>query len=167
MDAFHLAKLSKNVASVLNIERNIGTPSATLADQLHNLTSVLKKCTKVDAITDELEKLKLADDTRNAKRVNESATSASEFNSTTEDTTEDTTMDAAKVATEYTTEDKTMNTTVDTRDEDNDDAIDGDDGDIDDDVFSVEHVNHRNDDISMNVVSKAFCLPIEWSTTSS
>ena len=60
-----------------------------------------------------------------------------------------------------------MNTTVDTRDEHNDDAIDGDDGDIDDDVFSVEHVNHRNDDISMSVVSKAFCLPIEWSITSS
>ena len=93
-DAFNLAKLSKDIASVLNIEQNVATSSATLADLQHDLTFVLEKCSKIDVNTDKLEKLKSTVDRRNARRVIESDSSASDSistNSTAENAMEDTT----------------------------------------------------------------------------
>ena len=71
-EAFNIAKLSKDVVSVLNIEQNEATSSATLDSLQNNLASVLEKCSKIDAITDELEKLKSAVERRNGRRVIES-----------------------------------------------------------------------------------------------
>ena len=129
-DAFNIAKLSKDVVSVLNIEQNVATSSATLDSLQNNLASVLEKCSKIDAIADELEKLKSAVERRNGRRVIESDSSASESNppnSTTEDATDE--------------------------DIDND-TDDNTDDNTDNDVFSVEasHVNHRQGEARISAV---------------
>ena len=141
-DAFNIAKLSKDVVSVLNIEQNVATSSATLDSLQNNLASVLEKCSKIDAIADELEKLKSAVERRNGRRVIESDSSASESNppnSTTEDATD-----------EDIDNDTDENTDVDT----DDDTDDNTDDNTDNDVFSVEasHVNHCQGEARISVV---------------
>ena len=141
-DAFNIAKLSKDAVSVLNIEQNVATSSATLDSLQDNLASVLEKCSKIDAIADELEKLKSAVERRNGRRVIESDSSASESNppnSTTEDATD-----------EDIDNDTDENTDVDT----DDDTDDNTDDNTDNDVFSVEasHVNHCQGEARISVV---------------
>ena len=128
----------KGVVSVLNIEQNVATYSATLDSLQNNLASVLEKCSKIDTIADELKKLKSAVDRRNGRRVIESDCSAPKSNppnSTTEDATD-----------EDIDNDTDENTDVDTDDNTDDNT--------DNDVFSVQatHVNHRQGEARITVV---------------
>ena len=96
-DAFSLAKLSKDLSSVLNIEEKVANSFSTLACLQHDFKVVLEKCTKIDVMSVELEKLTSAVDRRNGRRVIESDSSVPESNSpnstimaeTTDDDTDD------------------------------------------------------------------------------
>ena len=57
-DTFNLAKMSKGISFVLNIEQNVD-----------NLKSILKKCTKTDTIAEDLDNLKSAIERRNASQA--------------------------------------------------------------------------------------------------
>ena len=121
-DAFNLARISKDIMSILSIEKNEANSLATLDCLQSDVTSVLDKCSKIDVIANELERLKFAIDRRNGRRVIESDSSTPESNSlhstiddSTNDDTDDDDDDAAAAA-----------------DDDDDDAAAVDD----DDVFS-------------------------------
>ena len=95
-DAFSFAKLSKDISSVLHIEENVANSFSTLACLQHDFKVVLEKCTKIDVMTVELEKLKSAVDRRNGRRVIESDPSDPESDppsSTIEETTDNDTDD--------------------------------------------------------------------------
>ena len=104
-DAFNLARISKDIMSILSIEKNEANSLATLDCLQSDVTSVLDKCSKIDVIANELERLKFAIDRRNGRRVIESDSSTPESNSlhstiddSTNDDTDDDDDDAAAAA---------------------------------------------------------------------
>ena len=92
-DAFNLARMSKDIMSILSIEKNEANSLATLDCLQSDVTSVLDKCSKMDVIANELERLKFAIHRRNGRRVIESDSSTPESNSTIDDSTNDDTDD--------------------------------------------------------------------------
>ena len=95
-DAFNLARMSKDIMSILSIEKNEANSLATLDCLQSHVTSVLDKYSKIDVIANELERLKSAIDRRNGRRVIESDSSTPESNSphsTIDDSTNDDTDD--------------------------------------------------------------------------
>ena len=77
-DAVSLAKLSKDLSSVLNIKEKVANSFSTLASLHHDFKLVLEKCTKIDVISVELKKLISAVDRRNRRQVIESDSSVPE-----------------------------------------------------------------------------------------
>ena len=59
-DAFDLAKLSKNIEYVLNLESRVSESFATLSCLQIDFKSILHKCNKIDMLTDEIMALKLS-----------------------------------------------------------------------------------------------------------
>ena len=59
-DAFNLAKMSKGISSVLNIEQNVHNTLASLACFQNDFQTVLEKCSKIDNIAENLNNLKSA-----------------------------------------------------------------------------------------------------------
>ena len=76
-DAFNLAKMTKGISSVLNIEQNVHNTLASLACFQNDFKTVLGKCSKIDNIAENLNNLKSAVEKRNARRVIVSDSSAS------------------------------------------------------------------------------------------
>ena len=57
---YSLAKFSKVLSSMKNIEENVANSFSTLACLQHDFKLVVEKCTKIDFISVELDKLKSA-----------------------------------------------------------------------------------------------------------
>ena len=141
-DAFNLAKMSKGISSVLNIEQNVHNTLASLACFQNDFQTVLEKCSKIDNIAENLNNLKSAVEKRNARRVIVSDSSASKSDTPTprQQLTTDDDTDHNDDSDDSNDNDDSSNN--DDRSSDTDHNDDNDDGKNDDSVFEHDVIEH-------------------------
>ena len=147
-DAFNLAKMSKGISSVLNIEQNVHNTLASLACFQNDFQTVLEKCSKIDNIAENLNNLKSAVEKRNARRVIVSDSSASKSDTSTprQQLTTDDDTDHNDDSDDSNDNDDSSNN--DDRSSDTDHNDDNDDGKNDDSVFEHDVIEHSIEALS-------------------